>query len=160
MAVLNIEQARAQYDIRRADRFPPSARRPAASRTPGSGGGTTSVYTAGLAVTAWELDFFGRVASLSEAALAQYLATEEGRKAAQISLVAAVANTWLALLADEELLALTRQTLATREESLRLTKLRFDNGAASELDFRQAQSLVESARASRWRSCSASARST
>ena len=146
MAVLNIEQARAQYDIRRADRLPSVGARVTGSRVPNSSGGTTSTYTAGLAFTAWEIDLFGRIASLSEAALAQYLATEEGRKAAQTSLVAAVANTWLGLVADEELIALTRQTLATREESLRLTKLRFDNGVTSELDFRQAQSLAETAR--------------
>jgi hypothetical protein len=64
----------------------------------------------------------------------------------QISLVAAVATGYLNLLADEELLAITRQTLATREESLRLSKLRFDSGATSELDYRQAQSLTEAAR--------------
>jgi NodT family efflux transporter outer membrane factor (OMF) lipoprotein len=147
VAVLNIEQARAQYDIRRADRFPGVGLAVTGSRTPGgNGGGEASLYTAGLAVTAWEIDLFGRVASLSEAALAQFFATEEGRKAAQISLVSAVANAWLGLVADDELLKLTADTLATRQESLRLTKLRFDNGAASELDFRQAQSLAESAR--------------
>jgi NodT family efflux transporter outer membrane factor (OMF) lipoprotein len=146
VAVLNIEQARAQYDIRSADRFPTVNAAVTGSRTPAAGGGITSTYNAGLAVTAWEIDLFGRVASLSEGALAQYLGTEEGRKAAQISLVAAVANTWLSLVADEEQLELTQQTLGTREESLRLTKLRFDNGAASELDFRQAQSLFEGAR--------------
>src|SRR6185369_3250838 len=154
VAVLNIEQARAQYDIRRADQFPnisglvSGSRGPAASgsSTGGSAGGTATVYTVGLAVTAWEIDLFGRVASLSEAALAQYLATEEGRKAVHTSLIASVANNWLSLVADEELIELTRQTLVTREESLRLTKLRFDNGAASELDFRQAQSLSETAR--------------
>ena len=146
VAVLNIEQARAQYDIRRADRFPTVGAALSGSRAPGSNGSTNTTYTAGLAFTAWEIDLFGRIASLSEAALAQYFATEENRKAAQISLVAAVANNWLALVADDELIALTRQTLATREESLRLTQLRFDNGAASELDFRQAQSLAEGAR--------------
>jgi len=146
VAVLNIEQARAQYDIRRADRFPTVNAAMTGSRTPTADGDSSSAYTAGFAVTAWEIDLFGRVASLSEAALAQYLATEEGRKAAQVSLVSSVANTWLALVADEELLALTRQTLATREESLRLTRLRFENGAASELDFRQSQSLFEGAR--------------
>lgn len=146
VAVLNIEQARAQYDIRRADRLPTVNGVASGSRTPTTNGGIASVYQAGLQVTAWEIDFFGRVASLSEAALAQYLATEEGRKAAQISLVASVANSYLSLLADEELLALTRQTLETREESLRLTRLRFDNGATSELDWRQAQSLAENAR--------------
>jgi len=146
VAVLNIEQARAQYDIRSADRFPSVGAGVSGSRVPASGGGTTSSYTAGLQVSAWEIDFFGRLASLSEAAVAQYLATEEGRKAAQISLVASVANSWLNLVADEELLALSRQTLATREESLRLTRLRFESGVASELDFQQAQSLTESAR--------------
>ncbi len=145
IAVLNIEQARAQYDIRRADRLPTVGVTVGAARAPVADGHQTS-YSAGLGFSTWEIDFFGRVASLSEAALAQYLATEEGRKAAQISLVASVANTWLSLVADEELLELTRQTLATREESLRLVQLRFDNGVTSELDVRQAQSLAESAR--------------
>ena len=146
VAVLNIEQVRAQYGIRRADQFPTLAAVASGQRTPGAGGGITSVYQAGLAVTAYEIDFFGRVSSLKEAALNQYLATEEGRKTAQISLIAAVANTYLGILAADELQGITRQTLATREESVRLSKLRFDNGATSELDFRQAQSLAETAR--------------
>jgi len=147
VAILNIEQARAQYDIRRADLLPTLGATVSGSRAPSPAGGTTSVYTAGLAFTSWEIDLFGRIASLSQAALAQYLATEEGRKAAQISLVSTVANTWLNLVADAELLELTRQTLATRQESLRLTRLRFENGATSEIDFRLAESLAESARA-------------
>ncbi|HYF43166.1 MAG TPA: efflux transporter outer membrane subunit [Ramlibacter sp.] len=146
VAVLNIEQARAQYDIRRADRFPTVGATVAGSRTPTPAGNSQTAYTAGLAFTAWEIDLFGRVASLGEAALAQYFATEEGRKAAQVILVSAVANAWLSLAADDELLAVTRQTLATREESLRLTRLRFEVGASSELDVRLAQSLTETAR--------------
>ena len=146
VAALNIEQARAQYQVRGADRFPTVNAAVTGSRTPNAAGGITSVYNAGFSISAWEIDFFGRLSSLKEAALAQYLATEEGRKAVQISLVAAVATGWLNLLADEELLAITRQTLATREESLRLSRLRFDNGATSELDYRQAQSLTEAAR--------------
>jgi len=146
VAALNIEQARAQYQVRGADRFPTVNAAVTGSRTPNAAGGITSAYNAGFTVSAWEIDFFGRLASLKEAALAQYLATEEARKAVQISLVAAVATGYLNLLADEELLAITRQTLATREESLRLSKLRFDNGATSELDYRQAQSLAEAAR--------------
>jgi NodT family efflux transporter outer membrane factor (OMF) lipoprotein len=147
VAVLNIAQARAQYDIRNADRFPTVGAGASATRAPNTQGEQANTFVANLAFSSWELDFFGRIASLSQAALAQYLATEEGRKAAQVTLVASVANTWLNLAADEELLALTRQTLATREESLRLTRLRFENGASSELDFRQAQSLTETARA-------------
>jgi multidrug efflux system outer membrane protein len=147
VAVLNIEQARAQYRIQRADRLPTIGVGASGSRTPQGNGNSLTVYQAGLTLSSWELDFFGRVASLSEAALAQYLATEEGRKAAQISLVASVANAYLAILADEELLEITRQTLATREDSAKLSQLRFDSGVASELDLRQAQSLLEAARA-------------
>jgi multidrug efflux system outer membrane protein len=146
VAVLNIEQARAQYQIRRSDQLPTVSAGISGSRSPKSEGGISSSYTAGLTVTAFELDFFGRVSSLKEAALSQYLATEEGRKSAQISLIGAVANTYLSILADEELLEITRQTLKTREESMKLSKLRFDNGVTSELDFRQAESLLEAAR--------------
>jgi multidrug efflux system outer membrane protein len=146
VAVLAIEQARALYQIRRADELPTVGAQLNASRAPNSSGHLANSFSAGLALSAWEIDFFGRIASLSDAALAQYLATEEGRKAAQISLVAAVANSWLSMVADEDLLALTRQTLSTRQESLKLAKLRFDNGVTSELDYRQAESLTESAR--------------
>jgi NodT family efflux transporter outer membrane factor (OMF) lipoprotein len=146
VAVLNIAQARAQFDIRRADRLPTVGVSVNGTRAPDIRGDQANLYTAGLAVSSWEIDLFGRISSLSEAALAQYLATEEGRKAAQISLVATVANTWLALAADEELLAITQQTLTTREETLRLTRLRLENGVSSEIDFRVAQSLYETAR--------------
>ena len=148
--MLNIEQARAQFQIRSADQFPSIGAAVSGSRVPArnSKGDSfiSSTYTAGLAVTAYEIDFFGRVASLKEQALAQYLATEEGRKTTQIGLISNVANTYLSLLADEELLAITRQTLATREQSFRLSKLRFDNGVTSELELRQAESLSEAAR--------------
>lgn len=147
VATLNIEQVRAQYQIRRADQFPTVNVAAAGNRQPDGRGGIASTYSVGLALSSWEIDFFGRIASLKEAALAQYLASEEAQRAAQTSLVAAVASTWLSLQANEELLALTRQTLATREDSLRLSKLRFDNGAASALDLRQAESLTAAARA-------------
>src|SRR4051812_17685299 len=147
VAVLNAQLARTQVAIRRADLLPTVnaafnyTHQPATSDTP------ASLYTAGLAISAWEIDLFGRIRSLTEAAAAQYLASEEGRKAAQMALVASVANTWLALVADDELVAITQEALRTREESLRLTRLRFDNGVASEIDFRQAETLYETARA-------------
>ena len=148
VAVLNIEQARATYQVRRADQYPGVGLAANATRGPSaSNGDLTNSFSVGLAISSWEIDFFGRIASLKEQALAQYLATEEGRNAAQVSLVAAVANGWLNLLADEELLELSRQTLASREESVRLTKMRLDAGVASELDFRQAESLTQAARA-------------
>ncbi len=147
VAVLNIEQARAAYQIKRADELPTLGGGVNVQRQAGSGGGLVNTYAVGFQVTSFELDFFGRVRSLSQAALAQYLATDEARKTVQITLVATVANTYIGLLADDELLRVTRDALKTREESMRLTKLKFDNGAASELDFRQAEQLLEGARA-------------
>ncbi len=145
VAVLNIEQTRALYQVRRADELPTIGAGATIARQP-IGSGVATSYAVGFAVTSYELDLFGRVHDLSEAALAQYFATAENRKAAQLSLVASVANGYLSLLADDQLLRVTRETLGTREESTRLTKLRFDNGASSELDFRQAESLLEGAR--------------
>jgi len=146
IAVLNIEQARATYQVKRADELPTVGAGVQATRQPGSSGGLVNTYSVGVQVSSYELDFFGRVRSLSQAALAQYLATDEARKTVQIALISSVANGYLNLLADDELLRVTRDTLATREESFKLTKLKFDNGAASELDFRQAESLLEGAR--------------
>ncbi|MEW6369362.1 MAG: efflux transporter outer membrane subunit [Pseudomonadota bacterium] len=148
VAILNIEQARAQYRIARADRVPTVSAAVTGNRqTTGEDQPIQSTYSAGLAVSNFELDLFGRVRNLSEAALAQYLATEEARKTAQISLIASVANSYLSLLADDELLAITEQTLKTREESLKLTQLRFENGVSSKLELQQSSSLVETARA-------------
>jgi multidrug efflux system outer membrane protein len=147
VSILNIEAARAQYQIQRSNEFPAvNAGITGQRQTTGKDKPISSVYQAGLSVSAFELDFFSRVRNLSSAALAQFLATEEARKTAQISLIAQVANTYLTYLADEELLALVQQTLKTREESLRLTRLRFDNGVSSKLDLQQAVSLVETAR--------------
>ena len=155
VSVLNIEQARAQFRIQRAAQFPTldlaasgSRYSPNQLQVAGLGGSVASSYSVNLGVTAWELDFFGRVASLKEQALAQFLATEESRKAAQISLIGAVASGWLTLIADDQLLELTRQTLATREESQKLTRMRFDSGVSSEIDLRLSETLAESARAS------------
>ncbi|MFT4101279.1 MAG: efflux transporter outer membrane subunit [Burkholderiaceae bacterium] len=155
VAVLNVEQARAAFQIRQADLLPTVNAGAQATRsyTPStlSVTGSPLLYnTLGVSVgiTSYELDLFGRVRALKDQALAQFFATEENRKAAQISLVASVANAYLAMVADDELLRLTERTLATRDESFRLSKLRFDNGVASEVDLRQAETLVEAARAS------------
>ncbi len=146
VSIANIEQARAQYRISRADRLPTVGLGISGQRqTTGEDQPINSLYQSGFSVSAFELDLFGRVRNLSEAALAQFLATEEARKSAQISLISSVANVYLQLLADEELLAITQQTLGTRQESLRLTQLRFDNGVASRFELQQARSLVETA---------------
>src|SRR3990167_8249666 len=146
IAVLNIDSVRAQYQLRRAAQLPTVNAGLTANRQTGSDGPVAGVYTAGLRVAAYELDLFGRVRSLTDSAAAQLLSTEEARKAVQISLIASVANQYLALAADDELLDLTQRTLDTRQDSHRLTQLRLDNGAASELDLRQAQTLIEAAR--------------
>jgi len=148
VAVLNIERVRALYQIQSSEQFPTLFLGATGLFQPNADGrGGRSFYTAGLNVTGYELDLFGRVRSLTDAALHQFFASEEARKAAQISLIAAVANTYLASLADEAQLRVARQTLETREEGFRLLKLKFDNGALSEYDLAQAVTLVEGARA-------------
>ncbi len=149
VAVANIEAARAQFRITRSAQFPNLNLNAGGTRQRPSllGTGVSESDYVNLGISAWELDFFGRIQSLKEASLAQFLATEESRKAVQISLVASVASGWLAVIADEESLEITRRTLATREEGLKLTQLRFDNGVVSEIDLRLAESLAESARA-------------
>lgn len=154
LAVLNVEAARAQYGIERSALVPgidagaaASRQRVPASISPTGRSATTSQYQATLGVTAFELDLFGRVRSLNEAALAEYLASAETRKAVQISLVAQVADAYLNERAAIERLALLRKTLAAREESLRLIRLRYEGGIGNELDLRQATSFVEGTRA-------------
>ena len=132
VAVLQIEQARAQFQIRRADSYPTVNAAATGNRQPASSGdGISSTYTAGLALAGWEIDLFGRVASLQEAALAQFEASQANRQAVQVSLVAALSSAWLALQNTDDQIALTRQTLASRVDGLRLTQLRFDAGTAT-----------------------------
>ncbi|MDD4943444.1 TolC family protein [Rhodoferax sp.] len=146
LATLGTLQAQAQLGLRQADQWPTVNASVSGSRSPSSAGSINSAYTGGLLVTAYELDFFGRVNSLKAQALAQYLASTEAAHTARISLLATVAQSWLALLADEELLGVTRQTLDTRAQSLKLIELKFQHGAASELDRQLAQTLLEATR--------------
>ncbi|MBE0548636.1 MAG: TolC family protein, partial [Rubrivivax sp.] len=144
IAVLNVEQVRALYGVQRADRLPSLGVGATFNR---AANGSGDNYSVGFAVSAFELDLFGRVKSLSEAALARYLASDEGRRVAQMSLIAAVANAELALRADDELLQVTRATLASREEALRLVRVRLDGGVAAEPELRGAESLLAGGRA-------------
>ena len=150
VALLNVEQAKTQVDSRNADRWPSVYAGAGLTRGTASDGSVGSTYTAGLSVPAtlaYEVDLFGRLHSLSDVAFAQYLASTEAGKTAQISLVGAVASAYFALQADSALLDLAQQTLATREDSTKLFQLRFDQGASSQLDLSQAQSLLQAARA-------------
>lgn len=155
MAALRIEEARAQYNIQSADQWPNLNANASGTRvrTPGSlttsgNSVVSSNYQVGLSLASFELDFFGRVHSLNQAALAQYLATEEAQRAAQISLVAEVAKAYLAERAFAEQLALAQNTLEGRQSAYQLAKQRFEVGASSELDLRLNETLVQSARVS------------
>lgn len=145
VAMLNVEKARAQYRIQRADRVPSLG----ANATMVRRGGdvpVTETYTADLGITEFELDLFGRVRNLGQAALQRYFAQEENRRSAQLALIAEVANVYLTLAADQEQLRVAQATLATREDYYELTRKRFDLGAVSALDVSQARTQVEAAR--------------
>ena len=143
VAVLDVERARALLGVQQADRLPSVGVGATVDRS-----ADASRYTAGFALASFELDLFGRVRSLTEAAAARLLASDEGRRAAQLSLVAAVASAELALRADDELLAITEAVVASREASLSLVRTRFEGGVAAEPELRGAESLVAAARAS------------
>ncbi|MGR6806560.1 efflux transporter outer membrane subunit [Sphaerotilus natans] len=148
LAVLNVQRAQAQLGVTRADRLPTVGVGLTQSATP-SGGSTARSYTAGLQVSGWEVDLFGRLANLGEAAQAQVLASEAGRRSAELALVAGVASSWLTLAADTDLLASTSRLVESREASMKLAQLRFDKGAASSLELQSARTLLEQARAAR-----------
>jgi multidrug efflux system outer membrane protein len=153
-AVLRIDEARAQYNIQWADRLPNlnASFSDARAKTPAflSGSGQSTIgqrYDVGVSVSSFELDFFGRVKSLNDAALASYLATEEARQAAQIALVAQVAQAFYTERAYAEQYALAQQTYEARARSYRLTQQRAEAGASSRLDLRSNETLMETARA-------------
>ena len=153
VAALNIDAYAAQYRIQRADLFPAVSATGSGSRqrVPARASQTgeaaiSSSYSATLGISAYELDLFGRVRSLSEQALQSYFATEEARRSTQISLVASVANAYLTWQADKELLKLTQDTLGAYDQSLKLTSRSAEVGVASALDLSQARTAVENAR--------------
>lgn len=173
VSALNIESARAQYDIQRAALLPSLSANisESAQRIPGSVTGATSgvgtgtgtgtgtvvgtagnhayisrTYSGGLALASYELDFFGKLRNLSQAGLETYLGTEEARRAQQIALVSQVAIAWLTLAADQQRLKLAGETVASQQRSYDLSKKRLDAGATSGVDLYDAQTSVETAR--------------
>lgn len=152
IALQNIEVARAQYGVTRAEQFPAiganaqAARARVAEDLSPSGQSTLgTTYQVNLGVTAFELDLFGRVRNLSEAALAQYLATEEAWRSTHIALVAQIANAYLNERAADEAWTIADDTLGVRRESYDLVKLRYDAGVSSAVELSQAESLVQAA---------------
>ncbi|MFI8719759.1 efflux transporter outer membrane subunit [Stenotrophomonas sp. NPDC077464] len=145
VAVLNVDKARAQYRIQRADRVPAVGVQGQMTRS-GGDAPVTEQFSANLGVVAFELDLFGRVRSLSQAALQQYFAEAANRRNAQLALVAEVANAWLTLGADREQLTIAQATLDSYEHSLRLGEARYQLGGVSALELSQTRTLVETAR--------------
>lgn len=155
IAALSIERARAQYGISRADLFPSvdasglGSRSRSRGQDQASSGGGSSVrtqYSAQLGFSSYEIDFFGRVRNLNDAALQAFFRTAENRRSVQLSLVAEVANAWLTLDADGRLLQLAQDTLRSRQASFDLIQRSHALGASSGLTLAQAQTTVDSAR--------------
>lgn len=154
VAALNIDKARAQYQVADANRYPAinaaggqTAQQSADDLSQTGQGALTRQYTAGIGFSSFELDFFGRMTNLKDQALEQFLATEEARRSVQISLVAEVANAWLTLAADQERLQLSRETLASQRESAKMTQRSFDAGISTAVDLNQTRIALEYARA-------------
>lgn len=152
VAALNIEKARVLYRVQRGELFPTvdagwtafKQRVPSDFTTTGHST-TFDLYGAGAA-TAWEIDFFGRLRSLSEQALQQYFVTEQARDSAQILLVSETVSAYLTLIADRENLVLAQSTLETQQASYELIRYRYEVGLAAEQDLRQVQTRVDSTR--------------
>jgi len=153
LAALSVERARAIYGIQRAELWPTADAVAAASKqrlpadlSPSGQRTTVKQYSVNLGVYSWELDFFGRIRSLEQRALEEYLATEQARRSAQILLISSVANAYLALAADREELALAQTTLTAQQSTYNLIKRSYDLGLAPELDLFRAQTQVDAAR--------------
>ena len=170
VAVLNVQAAQAQYRIQRADLFPSisasgveeierypagviggsstgSSSGAATTPTTSSHGETIRFYEVGVGFTSYEIDLFGKIRSLKHEALEKYFATEETQRASQLTLVAEVASAYLAILADESILKVTRDTLDSQTASYNLTRKSLDAGTSTELALRQAATTVDTARA-------------
>jgi multidrug efflux system outer membrane protein len=153
LAALNVERVRELYGIQWAELLP-------VVNAVGAGGKqrlssdlisagdprTKEQYSVDLSIAAWEIDFFGRIRSLKDQALEEYLATEEARRSAQIALVSEVARVYLTLAADRENLNLARSTLSTQQSLYDLIHRQYEVGIANELDLRRAQTQVDAAR--------------
>jgi len=151
-AVLRVEEARATYGIQRAERFPTIGAQASEDRslTPGDLNTTgkpliASQYQVGLGLSGWEIDFWGRVRSLQDAALESYLATDSAHRAATLALVEQVANSYFSLREFDERIVLAQQTIASRTESLRIFTRRVEVGSTSRLNLTQVQTLLTQA---------------
>ena len=153
VALLTIKRFQELYQIKNADLLPKIDASVSAGlkRTSGSFSGTGHAitgqqYNVGAGLISYELDMFGRVKSLKDQALEQYLGSEQAQRSIQISLVSQVVTAWLTLAADRERLLLAKSTLASQQESYQLTKSRYEAGVSNLLALNQAQTTVDAAR--------------
>jgi len=153
IAMLDVVKARAQYRVQRAEQLPTvnlegqgDVQRIPRRTSQTDSAYTSHQYTADVGVSAYELDLFGRIQSLKDQALEDFFATEEAQRSSQITLVAEIASAYVTLAADMERLKLAQDTLASQQQSYDLTKRSFEIGNSSELDVRQAQTSVDTAR--------------
>lgn len=153
IAALNVQRARAIYGIQRAELYPTvdataggSKQRVPADLSASGKAVTREEYNVNLGIIAWEIDFFGRIRSLKDRALEEYLATEQARRSAQILIVSEVARAYLVVAADQENLNLAQTTFETQKNAYYLVKRRYEVGVAAELDLRRAQTQVDIAR--------------
>jgi len=150
IAAANIAAARAQYRIQRAEQFPQvdaSAQVSAQPATGAGASGTDAQFSTGVGISGFELDLFGRLRSLSKAELNRYFATEAAARATRLTLVSDIAGAWLTYAADASLLQIAENTAASAERSVRLTRMRLEGGIAPRTDLRQAEQILETARA-------------
>ncbi|MGB6106077.1 MAG: efflux transporter outer membrane subunit [Pusillimonas sp.] len=155
IAVGRVQEAQAQYGIVDSDRLPTIGvganaqvtRNPENLRTDSGGGSVSRYYQAGVGMTSFEFDFFGRLRNLSEAAFQQYLATAQARRTVHINLVAQVAEAYFRLRTTQQLNVLMRSTLTSRTSTLELVQARYDAGVASALDLNQARGQLDTIRA-------------
>ena len=156
IAAANIAAARGQYRIQRADLFPNvgggagvgiTDRGSSNAVAPGvqARGGTQENYSVDVGATAFEIDLFGRIRSLSRSALDEYFATEAAARATRLSLVGDIANAWLTYASDRSLLDLAQITAKNAADSVRLTRLRLEGGVAPRTDLRQAEQTLATA---------------
>lgn len=150
---MNVERTRALYGIQKAELYPAvgasgafSKNREAADFSRTGKATTTDKYSLNVGITSWEIDFFGRVSSLKDAAFEEFLTTEEAKKSAQILLINSISEAYYILAADRELLKIAKETLETQQEIYNMIKKRYNAGHSTEIDLQRAQSQVEAAR--------------
>lgn len=146
VAAANIAAAREQVRIQRANQFPQLDAGGSVDVT-GSGSDASARYQVGLSVPSFELDLFGRLRSLTDVQRNRYFATEAAARATRLALVSDVATAWLNYAADASLLRIAQDTVTSAEKSVKLTRARLEGGIAPRTDLRQAEQILEGAKA-------------